>query len=366
MPFVTTKTDFPFQHVSYELAQLSIDLSYKTFHLLCLYRPPPSTKNCLNDSQFIDEISDLFAYCNTLKGSYIICGDFNFHFDVPSNAYTSKLIDQLDTFGLTQCVLVHTHKRGHTLDWIIHRSDQPIVSSVITDQTLPSDHFCLLSQIHLRRPPPSKVQVQARNLAGVDMPTFETDLSSSLNVSHPSTADELNHILSDILDQHAPASTRSVSRRPASPWFSAVGPQLLEAKRNRRRAERQWIKTGLTVHKQIFQAANKAVTEIVHSAKTAFYNEKILAATTSKQLYNITNSLLGKHESSSLPKSIHPSRLSQAFSDSFDSKIETLRQGLDNCTASVGLSYEQPFSGLPLTALEPVTEATIRSLVKQS
>eukprot|EP00745_Piridium_sociabile_P003165 TRINITY_DN11904_c0_g1_i15.p2 TRINITY_DN11904_c0_g1~~TRINITY_DN11904_c0_g1_i15.p2 ORF type:complete len:107 (-),score=22.28 TRINITY_DN11904_c0_g1_i15:22-342(-) len=84
-----------------------------------------------------------------------------------------------------------------------------------------------------------------------------------------------------------------------------------EAKQARRRAERQWLKTGLTVHKQIFQAANKAANNIIHFAKTAYYNAKILACTTQKQLFSLTNSLLGKSSDTALPSKIPSSDLSQ-------------------------------------------------------
>ena len=169
-----------------------------------------------------------------------------------------------------------------------------MIKSLVINQTLPSDHFCLLAHLHLSRPLPQKVYVQARNFMAIDMAVFNSDLLTRLALAPPFAADGLHQTLTDLLNQHAPASTRLVSHRPPSLWFSLVGPQLLEAKRERRRAERQWIKSGLTVHKLIFQTANSAVNVIVHSAKTAYYNSKILACSTSKQLHNITNSLLGK------------------------------------------------------------------------
>ena len=52
-------------------------ISYFTF---CLYRPPPSSKHGFKDSSFIEEFSVLLTFCNTLKGSYVICGNFNFHY----------------------------------------------------------------------------------------------------------------------------------------------------------------------------------------------------------------------------------------------------------------------------------------------
>jgi hypothetical protein len=235
------------------LVHLTLTLPYHTFHLFTLYRRPPSAKNRLKDSTFIDEFPELLAYSNSLKGAYLLVGDFNFHFDVPSNTYTAKLIDILDSFGLVQPVRVPTHRHGHTLDWRVHRADQTILDSWSVDHTLPSDHSCLKCSLRLSRPPPRQVYVEARKLADVDMDVFDNDLSDRLAACPPTSVDDLNQLLVDLLDTHAPATKRRVTQRPSSPWYSDVGPQLLEAKRVRRRAY------GLTVHKQIFQVANKAV-----------------------------------------------------------------------------------------------------------
>ena len=132
-----------------------------------------------------------------------------------------------------------------------------------------------------------------------------------LAVAPPSSAADLHQTLRNQLNQRAAASTRLVSHRRPSQRFSLVGPQLLEAKRDRLRAEIPWIKSGLTIHKPIFQTAHSAANAIVHSAKTAFYSTKILACSTSKQLHSITNTLFSKSESSPFPSTVYPSRLPQ-------------------------------------------------------
>ena len=62
-----------------------------------------------------------------------------------------------------------------------------------------------------------------------------------------------------LLDKHAPG----------------VSQELRSAKRQRRRAERRWLKTGLTVDKQIYGAAKRAVTNIVHEAKSDYFSSQI-------------------------------------------------------------------------------------------
>ena len=194
---------------------------------------------------------------------------------------------------------------------------------------------------------------------------FNSDLMAKLAVAPPS-ADGLHQTLSDLLNQHDPASTRLVYHRPPTPWFSLVGPHLLEARCERRRAGRQWMRSGLTVHKHIFQTANTAVNAIAHSEETAYYSTNILACSTCKQLYSITNTLLRKSESASLPSTVHPSRLPRAFTDFFVNKIDTIRSSLDTDSTSLLTCNDPQFLSQPLPAFHPVSEDTAKNTIRQS
>lgn len=66
-----------------------------------------------------------------------------------------------------------------------------------------------------------------------------------------------------------------------------MGPRLLDAQQEWWRAERQWLKSGLQIHKQIFHAINKLINSIIHQADILFYSIKILTSTSSKQLFSI-------------------------------------------------------------------------------
>ena len=130
-----------------------------------------------------------------------------------------------------------------------------------------------------------------------------------------------------------------------------------EAKRERRRAERQWLKCGLEVHKQIFRSACKLVNKIVQQAKLAFFNTKILACISSKQLFSITNTLLGKSKTSSLP---------QRFCDFFENKISTIRDNLNSQTMPLPPVTHTVFDGSPLTAFHPVSESSVRKVLNKT
>ena len=213
---------------------------------------------------------------------------------MPTNTYTSRLIDLLDSFNLCQSVTTPTHRSGHILDWVVHRKDDETLLSTTISPTLQSDHYSVLTQLNIFKRPPHAVYIEARNVAAIDLSSFRSDLQAGLDSCTTLSAEQLHRLLQNLLDQHAPATQRKVSSRPpspwfcavgprpgsvpsvlapvlcrrSSPWFCAVGPQLLEAKCERRRAERQWLKSGLEhKHKQIFRSACKLVSKIVQQAK---------------------------------------------------------------------------------------------------
>jgi len=72
------------------------------------------------------------------------------------------------------------------------------------------------------------------------------------------------------------------SKRRSSPWYASVSQELRSAKRQRRRAERKWLKTSLTVDKQIYGADKRAVTNIVHKANSDYFSSQIAQSNCSK------------------------------------------------------------------------------------
>ena len=67
--------------------------------------------------------------CNllVLRRKLIILGDFNIHFDRPSNSITSKTLEILSTFNVVQAVKESTHVHEHILDWVLYREDEHIL-----------------------------------------------------------------------------------------------------------------------------------------------------------------------------------------------------------------------------------------------
>ena len=88
-------------------------------------------------------------------------------------------------------------------------------------------------------------------------------------------------------------------------------------KRERRGAERRWLSTGLTIHKEIMNSIKHKISRLVSDAKSTFYNFKVSTSSTVKELYRLTNNLLGKCTSTPLPSVYPTDQLPQVFSDFF-------------------------------------------------
>ena len=85
----------------------------------------------------------------------------------------------------------------------------------------------------------------------------------------------------------------TVRTRKPTPWFSSIAEQLCELKRERRQAERRWLQSKLTVHKQIYDSIKQKVTNHVDTANQAYYSAKIQSSATCQQLYQNFNTILG-------------------------------------------------------------------------
>ena len=59
-----------------------------------------------------------------------------------------------------------------------------------------------------------------------------------------------------------------------------------------RRIQRQWKASHLTVHLEMLHAQRNVVNQLCRSAKVEFFSAKVSSASSPKELFNITNSLL--------------------------------------------------------------------------
>ena len=185
-------------------------------------------------------------------------------------------------------------------------------------------------------------------------------------VSQSPPLTHLTEFLKSLLDKYAPVTRKKVRSHRSSPWFASLSKQLLDLKRQRRRAERRWLKSGLTVDRQIFSRLKQQVTKLSQQAKTAYYSAKICASATCREFFLNVNTLLGKAKPSTFPTTYTEEELPGVFSDFFQSKIIAIRNNLDRVASSPSSAEPGEFSGCPLVEFRPVSQEFVRDLLKRT
>jgi len=229
----------------------------------------------------------------------------------------------MSEFGYTQVVTVPTHRLGNTLDWLVVQCDKCLVTlDRVCDYPEMSDHFAMYGSINISKPSPRTRSVTSRNIRAVNSSNLQQDVAKLVISTRPTFANAdceslvncYNDGLNLVLDSHAPLVTRSVRDRSSAPWLSD---QVRNARRKRRQAEQRWRKSKLTVHKEIYIQERNNTKLCIDNAKRQYFAKKLNSTSSTKQLFNVTNELLGKTKSQCLPDNIPSGELQQQFSDFF-------------------------------------------------
>lgn len=191
---------------------------------------------------------------------------------------SQRFLNFIHVYNLVQNVSSTTHVHGHTLDLVITRSDEQIVSDFIISNPHISDHLAVQCKLLLTKPRPTKTFVSSRNLRSVDLDDFSRDLENSdlfksyhhMDVS--ALIDSYNNTVSLLLNTHAPLKQRSILVRPCTPWFT---PDILKAKRKRRKLERKWRTSKSDLNHQQYTEQCRIVNELVRDAKENYFSSFI-------------------------------------------------------------------------------------------
>jgi len=130
-------------------------------------------------SCFFNEFINFLELLASTPCSLLITGDFNFHVDDFNNSSTKIFVRLLQTFNLVQHVGVSTHRCKHTLDLIITRADDNIVSGLSVTDPVISDHFPVICNRSMRKPPNSRMEITYRKNRSIDMQVFHQDIDKS-------------------------------------------------------------------------------------------------------------------------------------------------------------------------------------------
>lgn len=322
---------------------LLIKSNAKTIRMTAVYRPPPSNKNNLTTQMFFDEFTTFLEKLATDSKEVIICGDFNFHIDDQNDTNAVKFLQMLHSFDYVQHVNESTHKNGHILDLLITRSEDNLIHKTMVSPPIISDHGAIHCKIMIAKLPFPKKEIKYRNLKRINMTELRNDLhNSSLftdDAASNDTADKLvnkyNNTLSTILDKHAPIKERVITLRPVSPWYTE---EIRKLKAERRKLERRWRMTKLTVDKEIYIQHCKSINNAIRKAKAKYYSEMIIdLESDQKALFKSLDSFLKSKPEMTFPSCNSTEELANNFADYFENKITIIRSDL---LSPRGLSLE--------------------------
>ncbi|XP_013420623.1 uncharacterized protein LOC106180973 isoform X2 [Lingula anatina] len=274
-----------------------------SLRIITVYRIPPSKTTNLRKMLFLSEFPYLLEYLAPLRGKLLIFGDMNIHWDdqhIPENKQFALLID---SFGLTQYVLDPTHVRGHTRDMVLARESDSLVTSCEVGHLL-SDHHVINTTLRCGRPHPSKSKILFRKIKGIDVNELKRQVTSQLgdlsfdNLSPEECVLLYDRTLTTALDNLAPVKTKTFVKKDLQPWMND---RILEAKRDRRKAERKWRGSKLTVHHQIYKEACCHVNKLI----CQYYSDMIQECDgDTKALFRTVNTILGKTNCFTIAKQI--------------------------------------------------------------
>ena len=208
----------------------------------------------------------------------VIAGDFNIHIDISSDHLSKKFLDSLASLSLQQHVHRPNHHANHTLDLVISRNDASILSELRVSDSAISDHWPILFNISLVKPPLIKKTISFRKIKSVNKEAFLTDICNSTIVRNPpSSLPELvasyHDCLSTILDKHAPVKSSVITVRPDCEWFNN---DLLSVKQNPCKLDCLKTRNGLTVHAQMFSDASETYLKDQNKSKKLYYTQSII------------------------------------------------------------------------------------------
>jgi DNA-directed RNA polymerase subunit F len=175
-----------------------------------------------------------------------------------------------------------------------------------------------------------------------------------------------NSVLFELLEKHAPLKQKEIVIHPNSPWYNS---DIAEAKRARRKAEKKWCKSKLTVDYQIYVEAREHVNLMIDQAKAGHYRTKIEEAGDQKTLFKVVDDLLHNKTATKLPSCESDLELANKFNDFFATKITKLRDQMSSNTGT-GVHLHQPEMSSQivheLSDFRPATENEVEKVIKSS
>ena len=247
--------------------------------------------------------------------------------------------DILDSFYLIQHVNQPTHTSGNTLDFVMTcRDDEAMCSVTVSDMI--SDHAIVYTKLTVLKPGRPRKKFSYRKYRAIDMNLLRNDILTSDFTSSDTTSldilvDLYDTSLGNLMDKHAPQQTREFAERPLTPWYN---PEINDMKQWRRKCERLYRRTDLTVHNDMYRESRSNLNNLVARSKLTYYRDTIINdCSTQKSLFAFMDKVC--HKKQSLLPDGSAEELVTFINDYFVQKITRIRKDLDDQHRIFPLTY---------------------------
>ena len=362
------------QNKSFELIECVMKSnSNELLRLCCVYRSCTATMS--NISDFMKEFDEYLDSLTQLPGKLIIAGDFNIHVEDHDDPATKKFMHLLSNYGLTQHVLNSTHIGGGILDLVLTRNnvcdllkieDMKIVKTVTT-----SDHYFInFSIMFPHHKGNHKEIIMGRKLQDINIDDFKEDLLSS-DLNNPDNYRDCNRAvelynteLRRILDEHAPQTSFSINP-DQSKWIDS---KCQEAKRKRRKAERNHNRLQTSDSKSEYKKASKHAEAVINTTRQSYYENRLKSCEDNKKdTYKIVNQLMDRDISKDMKPNNKPAEvLCEEMKDFFKEKVETIYSEIDNDLLEDNLlesPHDHTFTGETWSKFHAINKQDLREIL---
>ena len=171
-----------------------------------------------------------------------------------------------------------------------------------------------------------------RSFKNFDIVLFISDTRSSSLISDlPNKLDDLVALydseLSGIFNRHVPIKKRTVTIRPAAPWYSE---ELKSEKREKRRLERRWRASRSMRDREAYTRQCKVLKDLLSSSRSNYYSNLVAENQSNmRSLFVVFSKLLHRRHEAKYPKHDSSSSLANDFVLFFGDKIRRIRRDLD-------------------------------------
>ena len=100
---------------------------------------------------------------SSISDEVIIAGDYNIHWDKPTETETKHLVELLRSTNMVQHVKERTHISGYIIDMVVTREGQNILGNLQVSSKL-SDHFLVQADLRMSRLRPREKTVPTGNM----------------------------------------------------------------------------------------------------------------------------------------------------------------------------------------------------------